>query len=560
VKRLALLGCLWLLGSAPAGASPLDGDWFILTGRNAVSSSAPGLPVVKELAERGRKADLKGAAFTAAGDWTILFGGNGVASAGDVPDALSKKIPELWKSGAEIKCVAFRPQGGWVLLYNQNDFVEEGLPAGTQARLQEVKKAGGTLRAVAFAPDGGWVVLGDKGAWGEGLPTSLSDRLAEHGKKKIPIRCVAFTSQGDWFLIDDRNDCQSSNTSHPAFKKLEELQGQKETLRWIAFSPGEWISYALEHKPTQRVKAVLTYDVEKPDGGVAEWVMYAPQAPELDRQRDIKTAFGPAGKRVQELSPLKRNLLLQRVTDRPKAVQTKLVYEMTLYTTRLVPGLSGAPSARVELDPEQVKHYTRASAHEDFEAKAFQEWLDRAGLRRGDREGDMTFARRAYSYLKHHFTYEYRPEGMDRHASAVCRKGKSDCGGLSMLFVAVMRANGVPARSLWGRWALSEVPPKKKGEATDVQTHVKAEFFARGVGWAPVDMAAALADEREFGCFGNDQGDFVVMHLDADLRLDVFERDRIDAMGMQGPWWWCKGGAGKDERVEEHWTVEAVKR
>jgi transglutaminase-like putative cysteine protease len=243
----------------------------------------------------------------------------------------------------------------------------------------------------------------------------------------------------------------------------------------------------------------------------------------------------------------------------PRGVQTKIVYEMTLYTSRLVPALAGADAAKVELDAEQVKQYTRASVQVDFEAKPFQDWLDRAELRRGDKESDLAFARRAYSYLKSHFTYEFRPEGMDKRASAVCRGGKSDCGGLSMLFVAVMRANRVPARSLCGRWAASEVPPKKKGEMGDIKIHVKAEFFARGVGWAPVDMAGALGDERAFGCFGNDLGDFVVMHLDADMLVDAFDRDRVDAGGMQGTWWWRKGGSGKGERVEEHWTVEAVK-
>ena len=62
--------------------------------------------------------------------------------------------------------------------------------------------------------------------------------------------------------------------------------------------------------------------------------------------------------------------------------------------------------------------------------------------------------------MRSHFSYEFVP-GRDLHATYVCKDGQSDCGGLSCAMVAVLRANGVPARLLQGRWAQSQTTGDK---------------------------------------------------------------------------------------------------
>jgi transglutaminase-like putative cysteine protease len=557
MKPLIVCWCLVGLGVAPAPASPVDGDWFIVTGRNAVSSSNPNHPVCKKLAERGKKDEIKDVVFTANDDWAILFGNNGVdwtrASA-----ALGQKVEALWKGNHVFKSLAFPPQGGWVLLYDKNDFAADGIPASALAELRAVKKAGGTLRSIAFPPQGGWVLLGVDGVREEGMPDDLTKRLAEHLQKRIPVRCVSFTSQGDWFLVNDRNECLGNNTGHPAYKALQQLRAKGEVVKCIAFSPGESASgYRLECKPVQRVKAVLDYGIDEPDGKVEEWYLYAPQAPALDRQRDVKTSFVPGGQPVEEFSPLKRTLLLSRVKGKPKGVQVQLIVEATLHSTRLQPRSRGVAAAKLDLDAKLAALYTQSSETMKFKAKDFQEWLAHNKLKRGDKESDLRFARRAFQFLKQNFRYEYKPEGMDRHPSIVCKAGKSDCGGLSFLLVAVLRASGVPARPVVGRWAASEQPPAKKGEAPYSQTHVKAEFFARGIGWIPVDLSSGIIDDSrgEFAYFGNDDGDFVVMHVDTDFVLDSFVGGRLTVYLSQGVMWWQRGGSGKGERVKGKWSV-----
>ncbi len=67
------------------------------------------------------------------------------------------------------------------------------------------------------------------------------------------------------------------------------------------------------------------------------------------------------------------------------------------------------------------------------------------------------------------------------------------CADLNALFVGLMRSVGVPARDVYGiRVAKSEYGYKSLGAGSENVTkaqHCRAEFFARGHGWVPVDPA-----------------------------------------------------------------------
>lgn len=66
------------------------------------------------------------------------------------------------------------------------------------------------------------------------------------------------------------------------------------------------------------------------------------------------------------------------------------------------------------------------------------------------------------------------------------------CADINALFVALARASGIPARDAYGlRVANSELGYKSLGKAGDVTRaqHCRAEFYADGYGWVPVDPA-----------------------------------------------------------------------
>ena len=66
------------------------------------------------------------------------------------------------------------------------------------------------------------------------------------------------------------------------------------------------------------------------------------------------------------------------------------------------------------------------------------------------------------------------------------------CADLNALFVGLLRAAGVPARDVYGiRVTESARGYKSLGKAGDVTKaqHCRAEFYAQGIGWVPVDPA-----------------------------------------------------------------------
>ena len=133
---------------------------------------------------------------------------------------------------------------------------------------------------------------------------------------------------------------------------------------------------------------------------------------------------------------------------------------------------------------------------------------------------------------------------MDRAASHVCKDRKSDCGGLcARLFVTILRANGIPARQLVGRWATSAEPLQKIGEVLFNQQHVKAEFYAVGIGWVPVDLSSAVQWDRSsdgLNYFGQDPGDFMVLHLDNMFHVETQVLGRMDIPYLQGVAFWVR--------------------
>jgi hypothetical protein len=325
-------------------------------------------------------------------------------------------------------------------------------------------------------------------------------------------------------------------------------------------------AYVLETADARRVEATLTYSVRGDNLKVKEWVVFAAQAPELPGQTKMETLLEPAGTSTKDLSPLGRAVLIARVTAKSKELMTSLpirvTYRATLRSRQLQPLPAGKAAPKVEpLSDKEREKALAARGDIDYKADAVRSWMKDRKLRRDDGETDLDFARRTFLALRDGFRYEYRGN-QDRRASAVCRDGRSDCGGLSALFVAVVRANGVPARTLHGRWATSAEEGQKAGGLPYYQTHVKAEFFAEGIGWVPVDVASGILHDKSkegLAFFGHDRGDFLTFHVDPDLELDtrLFGRKKVE--NLQNPAYWVSGAASSEPPpVTEGWEVKKL--
>jgi hypothetical protein len=192
----------------------------------------------------------------------------------------------------------------------------------------------------------------------------------------------------------------------------------------------------------------------------------------------------------------------------------------------------------------------------DWQSPAFQHWLDRQRLRKSPKESDIQFAWRVFHKIRAGSSYWYE-ENQNRSISKLIADQRTDCGGLCGLFVGTLRANQIPARMLFGKWAENE----KEGESTIERSknHVKAEFYASRIGWVPVEMSGAVLDKSapDLAYFGHSDGNFVTLHIDPDLILDtqIVGDQRVD--GLQNSAIWLHGsGTGLDKVNRRfHWAV-----
>ena len=67
-----------------------------------------------------------------------------------------------------------------------------------------------------------------------------------------------------------------------------------------------------------------------------------------------------------------------------------------------------------------------------------------------------------------------------KNVEEIVERGHAECRGYTMLFTALCRAAGVPARPVWG---LAMLPPEMGGYAS----HNWSEVYITGVGWVPID-------------------------------------------------------------------------
>jgi transglutaminase-like putative cysteine protease len=322
--------------------------------------------------------------------------------------------------------------------------------------------------------------------------------------------------------------------------------------------------YILNSAESRRIEAVLTYEIKMPKLQVREWIVYAAKAPELPGQTRVNTTMEPGGKPSFELSPERRPIIAARISGqkgREHEIIVHVKYQATLLSRELVPLRAGRKAPAVTpLSEKERQTNLEVGGDFDWKSELVQKWVREHQLLRSKSESDIDFARRAFVAVRKNFTYDYKSE-MNRHASAVCKAGKSDCGGLSMLLVTILRGNDIPARILVGRWAQSSKPKDIVGDQPYYQTHVKAEFFAAGIGWVPVDVATGILDKDGGGLrgFGNDPGDFLVMHVNPNIRLDSIHFGKKDVEWLQSPAYWVTGRGGiEPSETHEKWEVRKM--
>jgi hypothetical protein len=332
---------------------------------------------------------------------------------------------------------------------------------------------------------------------------------------------------------------------------------------WTA---GAQPAYRIEVAPVQRVEATLTVEIRTPNLSAEEWEVFVAKLPELPCQAKVLSKLEPHGKEIKEESPLHRPLLTARIKGETKefkkGMKVQIKHEALLKSRRLVSSTGAGETPAIRgLTKEERQSALGESAQYDFHAMPFQDWLDAQSLRRRQGEDPVAFGRRVFEVITENYAYIYKSE-MDREASKVCRSEGSDCGGLSIVFVSALRANSIPARILVGRWAQSAEKGEKLGGLAYLQTHVKAEFYADHVGWVPADVSLGVKQKTDkLRFFGQDEGNFLVFHVDPDLAFTTNHFGKKTEPFLQGVNYWVTGsGSLANLTTHEDWEVRKLNK
>lgn len=300
----------------------------------------------------------------------------------------------------------------------------------------------------------------------------------------------------------------------------------------------------------------LHTDVVAPHALAKRWQFVVAGPVVGDGQRIISVSLVPNGKRSADLSAWKRPLLIAEVATnqaQPTRMSATWQAQIELRSRTLVDGPSDNPVAVLPM--AQRSAALADTPMIDWTSEAFQKGLDTADLRPHEGEHAIAFAQRVLRHVRS-LSYRYTAE-MNRCASHVLSSGTSDCGGLGGLAVATLRAAGIPARLLVGRWAKTAKPTDQLEGLPYGQWHVKLEFYVDGVGWIPADAAIEMNDPTAW--FGKQNADFITLHVDPGVRVKTLfgERELLLAQGMA---FWIRGdGTLDDKTVEETWTVTPVR-
>jgi transglutaminase-like putative cysteine protease len=283
--------------------------------------------------------------------------------------------------------------------------------------------------------------------------------------------------------------------------------------------------YKIQISDYQTVTATMSYEIQTTEFAADRWLVFLPDPPELPSQSLMKVVSDPVGTVVTENSSLARNVrFIDLKVDEPRAgskLPVKLEIQTTLRTRTLVSLKVGEKLTKVEeLTDTEQKHYTSPSRYIDFEEKPFCDWLDAKKLHPKKGESPLDFAARILELLRADIEYKFDPLD-EKRASVMCGKKAGDCGGMTYLFVAAMRANQIPARALVGRLARPRQEGSLPADAGYEQPHIRAEIYLNAIGWVPVDPANAnVKKNRPVKAFiGYDPGDLLVLHVDVDLKL-----------------------------------------
>jgi len=110
---------------------------------------------------------------------------------------------------------------------------------------------------------------------------------------------------------------------------------------------------------------------------------------------------------------------------------------------------------------------------------------------------DLEMARAIYEHVVATVKYDKTGKGWGRgDIYYACEARRGNCTDFHAIFIGYCRALGIPAR-----FAIGFPLPADRGQGTIAGYHCWAEFYAKGIGWVPVDASEAAKNPAKRAYF-----------------------------------------------------------
>jgi transglutaminase-like putative cysteine protease len=243
--------------------------------------------------------------------------------------------------------------------------------------------------------------------------------------------------------------------------------------------------------PWRTFEVTTRLDIHRPSGVSRAWIPL-PLAGETDWHRDRGDAWSGNASRAEVLREPKYGVEMLYVEWPAGETAPHLEVTSRFSTRDRAVDVSGAASPGARLSAAEAAFFTAPTELIPTDGIVRDTAQD---IVRGKR-GEMAKARAIYEWVVDNSFRDPKVRGCgwgDIKAMLESQNLGGKCGDLNALFVGLARAAGIPARDVYGiRVAPSAHGYKSLGAGSPVISkaqHCRAEFFAQGFGWVPVDPA-----------------------------------------------------------------------
>ncbi len=156
--------------------------------------------------------------------------------------------------------------------------------------------------------------------------------------------------------------------------------------------------------------------------------------------------------------------------------------------------LFGGPALARDADPKELAEYLKPDRLVPLDDQIRAWALD--VVQKANAHTDLEKARAIYNHVVSTVKYDKTGKGWGRgDIYYACEERRGNCTDFHAIFIGYARAVGIPAR-----FAIGFPLPADRGEGKIAGYHCWAEFYAKGIGWVPIDASEASKDpsKREY--------------------------------------------------------------